>query len=94
MKHPLDVYLRAELLPTVFCPGCGNGIVAGALLRAISKKGYKSLKGFVFVSGIGAWVTSDPHFLSVRAFVEGLITLKSVEVSTFVSLHITFFPFL
>ena len=65
-------------------------------------KGYTAPVGYfnvifilmVFVSGIGAWVTSDPHFLSVRAFVEGLITLKSVEVSTFVSLHITFFPFL
>ena len=45
----------------------------------------------VFVSGIGAWVTSDPHFLSVRAFIEGLITFKSVEVSTFVALHITIF---
>lgn len=61
--HPLDRYLRAELLPTAFCPGCGNGIVAGAILRAIAGHGYKDLNKFVFVSGIGcaAWIPS-PYF--------------------------------
>jgi nitrate reductase gamma subunit len=45
----------------------------------------------VFVSGIVAWFTSDPRFLSVRAFIEGLITFKPVEVSASVALHITIF---
>lgn len=60
MTHPLDIYLRSEILPTVFCPGCGNGIVMSAFLRAVNRIGYKDLKKFVFVSGIGcaAWIPS------------------------------------
>ncbi len=60
MSHPLHAYLREEILPTPFCPGCGNGLVAGALLRAIASRGHDSLRRFVFVSGIGcaAWIPS------------------------------------
>ena len=60
--HPLHKYFRT--LPTAFCPGCGNGLVAGALLRAIAKAGVDFQKT-VFVSGIGcaAWIPS-PHFLA------------------------------
>lgn len=63
-SHPLHGYLRAEALPTVFCPGCGNGLVAGALLRALFKAGL-DLHRTVFVAGIGcaAWIPS-PHFLA------------------------------
>jgi len=62
-SHPLHKFLRTELLPTAFCPGCGNGVVAGALLRAIEELGYSDLRKFVFVSGIGcaAWIPS-PYF--------------------------------
>lgn len=60
--HPLHKLLRAEALPTAFCPGCGNGVVAGALLRALIKAGL-DLQKSVFVAGIGcaAWIPS-PHF--------------------------------
>jgi 2-oxoglutarate ferredoxin oxidoreductase subunit beta len=60
--HPLHKYFRA--LPTAFCPGCGNGLVAGAILRALEKAGADFQKT-VFVSGIGcaAWIPS-PHFLA------------------------------
>ncbi|MGQ4913965.1 MAG: thiamine pyrophosphate-dependent enzyme [Candidatus Asgardarchaeia archaeon] len=56
-------YLREKALPTPFCPGCGNGIVINAFLKAVSELGYTDLKDFVFVSGIGcgAWIIS-PHF--------------------------------
>lgn len=62
MKHPLAPYLREEVLPGPFCPGCGNGLVLGAFLRAVARAGYASLREFVFVSGIGcaAWIPS-PH---------------------------------
>lgn len=62
MPHPLHAYLRAEALPTAFCPGCGNGLVAGALLRALKQSGTDFGKT-VFVAGIGcaAWIPS-PHF--------------------------------
>lgn len=62
--HPLHAFLRKEALPTAFCPGCGNGLVAGALLRAIAKAKV-DFKKTVFVAGIGcaAWIPS-PHFLA------------------------------
>jgi len=62
VKHPLHAYLREEILPGPFCPGCGNGLVLGALLRAIARAGHASLRDFAFVSGIGcaAWIPS-PH---------------------------------
>ncbi|HAZ27591.1 TPA: hypothetical protein DCY67_03090, partial [Candidatus Acetothermia bacterium] len=62
MSHPLHRYLREEVLPGPFCPGCGNGLVLGALVRAIARHGHDTLREFVFVSGIGcaAWIPS-PH---------------------------------
>jgi len=62
VKHPLAPYLREEVLPGPFCPGCGHGLVLGALLRAIARRGHVDLRDFVFVSGIGcaAWIPS-PH---------------------------------
>lgn len=61
--HFATKYLRVELLPTVFCPGCGNGIVMNAFLKAVEELGYEDLKEFVFVSGIGcsSWIPS-PYF--------------------------------
>jgi len=61
-EHPLHQFFRPEALPTAFCPGCGNGLVAGALLRALKKAGVDFRKT-VFVAGIGcaAWIPS-PHF--------------------------------
>lgn len=63
MGHPLDSYLRLEKIPTVFCSGCGCGTTANIFLHAVKELGYKSLRGFVFVSGIGcsSWIPS-PHF--------------------------------
>ncbi len=45
-------YLRYEQLPHIWCPGCGNGIITAALLRAIEGTGYAQ-KDVVIVSGIG-----------------------------------------
>ncbi|KCZ73210.1 2-oxoacid:ferredoxin oxidoreductase, beta subunit [Candidatus Methanoperedens nitroreducens] len=46
-------YLRPnKKFPHVWCPGCGIGIVMGALVRAIDKKGL-SKDDIVLVSGIG-----------------------------------------
>ncbi len=65
MKHPYLRYLRPENVPTVFCPGCGIGIVMKALFQAFDELGYETLERFVFVSGIGcsAWIPS-PHILA------------------------------
>ena len=46
-------YLRHDKkFPHVWCPGCGNGIVLGALIRAIDRLGF-SKDEVVLVSGIG-----------------------------------------
>jgi 2-oxoglutarate/2-oxoacid ferredoxin oxidoreductase subunit beta len=46
-------YLRHEKkFPHVWCPGCGNGIVLGALIRAIDRTGIEK-DDIVLVSGIG-----------------------------------------
>lgn len=46
-------YLRHDKkFPHVWCPGCGNGIVLGSLIRAIHGSGYEKDE-IVLVSGIG-----------------------------------------
>ncbi|HUV31286.1 MAG TPA: 2-oxoacid:ferredoxin oxidoreductase subunit beta [Acidobacteriota bacterium] len=56
VKQKSDVfltYLRPhKKMPTVWCAGCGNGIVMSAVVRAIDKLGY-SRDEVVMVSGIG-----------------------------------------
>lgn len=66
-QKPLDVrqnllkYIRPEVFPTPFCPGCGHGIILGSIIRAIDELGL-NIDQMVFVSGIGcaAWIIS-PH---------------------------------
>jgi 2-oxoglutarate ferredoxin oxidoreductase subunit beta len=47
-----DKYLRTQRMPHIWCPGCGNGIVLKAILRAIDRLGLKKDE-VVMVSGIG-----------------------------------------
>lgn len=62
MSQKLLKYIRPETMPTPFCPGCGHGILMGAILRAIDESDTK-MDEMLFVSGIGcaAWIPS-PHF--------------------------------
>ncbi|MGI5853038.1 MAG: 2-oxoacid:ferredoxin oxidoreductase subunit beta [Bacillota bacterium] len=50
-QHAKD-YLRNAMMPHIWCPGCGHGIILGAILRAIDKAGLDQDKT-VIVSGIG-----------------------------------------
>ena len=45
-------YIRERFFPHIWCPGCGHGIVLGALLRAVEAIGLKK-NDLVMVSGIG-----------------------------------------
>ena len=58
MVHPLAKYFRNGIKYTT-CPGCGNGIAAQSVLRAIDEIG-DSLDNYAFVSGIGCsgWIPS------------------------------------
>ncbi|MEW6667891.1 MAG: thiamine pyrophosphate-dependent enzyme [Thermodesulfobacteriota bacterium] len=57
--HPLKKYTRPYVTRSTNCPGCGNGIVTQAILRAIDGLGL-GMDDFVFASGIGcsAWIPS------------------------------------
>lgn len=45
-------YVRTSLLPTIFCPGCGHGVVTQAFVRAIKAEGWDKNE-IIAVSGIG-----------------------------------------
>lgn len=51
-EHVYDTYLRADKLKTMWCPGCGNGIVLQSLIRALAESGVDQDK-LVIVSGVG-----------------------------------------
>ncbi|BAF59027.1 MAG: 2-oxoacid:ferredoxin oxidoreductase subunit beta [Pelotomaculum sp.] len=52
MQEKLKKYLRLERLPHIWCPGCGNGILLGAFVRAVGQLGLDQ-NNTVVVSGIG-----------------------------------------
>jgi len=52
LKHPLEEYLRVDRLPHIWCPGCGLGMILGALLRAVDNAGL-DIDKTALVSGIG-----------------------------------------
>jgi len=60
IKHFSRKYLREEVLPTNFCPGCFNGVLINALSKAFIELGIDDLRNYVFVSGIGcsSWIPS------------------------------------
>ncbi|MEM0378434.1 MAG: thiamine pyrophosphate-dependent enzyme [Thermosphaera sp.] len=54
--HPLDPHLRADRIPTLYCPGCGLGIGLGAMLRGLQKRideGSLNRDKILWVGGIG-----------------------------------------
>ena len=59
-------YIRAERLPTLWCPGCGYGQVMNSMVRAFEKAGL-GLENTVIVSGVGCWGFVD-SYLRVNAF--------------------------
>lgn len=48
----IEEYFRTEHLPHIWCPGCGNGIVTRAIVKAIDNLGLKK-NDCCIVSGIG-----------------------------------------
>ena len=48
----INKYLRSDMMPHIWCPGCGNGIVMHDIIKAIDKNGLDPDK-VVIVSGIG-----------------------------------------
>jgi 2-oxoglutarate ferredoxin oxidoreductase subunit beta len=52
MAFNYDEYLRTDKMPTLWCWGCGDGIILKAFIRAIDKLGIKK-DDMCIVSGIG-----------------------------------------
>ncbi|MEA3290664.1 MAG: 2-oxoglutarate ferredoxin oxidoreductase subunit beta [Campylobacterota bacterium] len=52
MAYNYDKFLRLEKMPTLWCWGCGDGVVLKATIRAIEKCGWKQ-DDVCVVSGIG-----------------------------------------
>jgi 2-oxoglutarate/2-oxoacid ferredoxin oxidoreductase subunit beta len=59
-----DKYLRLEKFPLIWCPGCGDGIVLKAILRAIDRIGW-SQDEICMVSGIGC-SSRTPGYVDVN----------------------------
>jgi 2-oxoglutarate ferredoxin oxidoreductase subunit beta len=51
-EHPLLKYLRSAMIPHIWCPGCGNGIVLNCFVQALDEL-EMDLDKLVVVSGIG-----------------------------------------
>ena len=62
-RHRLYKYLRKEVLPTAFCPGCGCGTVLNCYAHAVDELQLDP-NNIVAVTGIGcsSWIPS-PYFL-------------------------------
>ncbi|MCJ7698980.1 thiamine pyrophosphate-dependent enzyme [Candidatus Bathyarchaeota archaeon] len=52
LVHPFAKYLRAEMMPHIWCAGCGNGIVLNCFIHALDEL-KTDLNKLVMVSGIG-----------------------------------------
>jgi 2-oxoglutarate ferredoxin oxidoreductase subunit beta len=52
MAFNYDNYLRLEKMPTLWCWGCGDGVILKAFIRAVDKLGWKK-DDVCVVSGIG-----------------------------------------
>lgn len=52
MEELVDFYFRPNRLPHLWCPGCGNGVVLGALLKAIDAENLAK-DDVAIISGIG-----------------------------------------
>jgi 2-oxoglutarate ferredoxin oxidoreductase subunit beta len=52
IAHPYSKYLRSEMMPHIWCAGCGNGIVLNCFIHALDEL-KTDMDKLVVVSGIG-----------------------------------------
>jgi 2-oxoglutarate ferredoxin oxidoreductase subunit beta len=56
MNKLYEKYIKTESLPTLFCPGCGNGIIQNAAIRAIESLGIREETACVSGIGCSSWI--------------------------------------
>lgn len=52
MAFNYDEYLRVDKIPTLWCWGCGDGVILKSIIRTIDALGWK-MDDVCLVSGIG-----------------------------------------
>lgn len=52
MEELIETYFRPGRLPHLWCPGCGNGIILGAIIKAVDQEGLGKDE-VALISGIG-----------------------------------------
>ncbi|MFO8059861.1 MAG: thiamine pyrophosphate-dependent enzyme [Bacillota bacterium] len=62
MNAPEQVarYLKSDALPVFWCPGCGNGIILGSLMRVFNRM-QLAPERTVVTTGIGCWGKADDY---------------------------------
>jgi 2-oxoglutarate ferredoxin oxidoreductase subunit beta len=65
-SHPFAKYLRIAMMPHIWCPGCGNGIILNAFVRALDEL-RMDLNKLVVVSGIGC-IGRASGYINVDSF--------------------------
>ncbi|MBR6679104.1 MAG: 2-oxoglutarate ferredoxin oxidoreductase subunit beta, partial [Phascolarctobacterium sp.] len=52
MENLINKYFRPGRLPHIWCPGCGNGVITGCIVKAIDKLALEK-DNVAVISGIG-----------------------------------------
>jgi 2-oxoglutarate ferredoxin oxidoreductase subunit beta len=60
-KHPADAFLHLKNLPTIWCPGCGIGIVVNTFIQTVNKMNLKKGNIFNITSGISCTGKISDH---------------------------------
>lgn len=66
IEHPFAKYLRAAMMPHIWCSGCGNGIILNAFVHALDEL-QMDLNKLVVVSGIGC-IGRAAGYINVDSF--------------------------
>lgn len=61
IEYTGEKFLKKDALPLFWCSGCGNGILLGAIFRAMEKQNLTK-RNTVVVTGIGCWGKADDYF--------------------------------
>jgi len=60
-NHPADAFLHLKNLPTIWCPGCGIGIVVNIFIQTVNKMKIKKENIFIVSSGISCTGKISDH---------------------------------
>ena len=68
MEAMIDKYFRPGRLPHIWCPGCGNGVVTGTIVKAVAKLDLDKDKVAVISGSFGCCVSTNNSYISKPAY--------------------------